>query len=127
MAKDNQPTLLDRLKTLPWHDMPAAHKQDDDGHGRHKRRTIRVLPAPADLDFPDTRQVFLIERTVVDTVKRRKKNGKTKTKKRTSYVRAYGLTSLTAEQAGPADIANLVRGHWQVEAHHNIRDTTFND
>jgi predicted transposase YbfD/YdcC len=127
MAKDNQPTLLDRLKTLPWHDMPAAHQQDDDGHGRYERRTIKVLSAPSDLDFPDARQVFLIERTVVDTVKRRKKNGKTKTKKRTSYVRAYGVTSLTAKQAGPADLARLVRDHWQIEAHHNIRDTTFHE
>jgi hypothetical protein len=62
---------------------------------------------------------------VVNTVTRTKRNAKTKTKKKTSYVRAYGVTSLTAEQASPADLANLVRDHWQVEAHHNIRDTTF--
>ena len=127
MAKDNQPTLLDRIKTLPWWDMPVAHEQDNEGHGRYERRTIRVLPAPDDLDFSDARQAFLIERTTVDTIKRRKKNGRTKTKKRTSYVRAYGITSLSPEQAGPADLADLVRDHWQIEAHHNIRDTTFNE
>jgi len=57
-----------------------------------------VLPAPEDLDFPDAQQVFVIERTTVDTVIRKKKSGRTKTKKRTSYVRAYGVTSLTLQQ-----------------------------
>jgi predicted transposase YbfD/YdcC len=122
-----QPTMLDRIKAQPWWDQPVAYEQDNNGHGRYERRAIRVLPAPEDLDFPDAQQVFLLERTVVDTVKRRKKNGRTRTKKKTSYVRAYGVTSLTAEQASPADLANLVRDHWQVEAHHNIRDTTFNE
>jgi predicted transposase YbfD/YdcC len=127
MAKNNQPTLLDSIKTMLWRDMPVAHEQDNDGHGRYERRAIKVLPAPEDLDFPGACQVFLLERTVVDTVKRRKKNGRIKTKKRTSYVRAYGVTSLTAEQAGPADLADLARDHWQIEAHHNIRDTTFDE
>jgi len=127
IAKDNQPTLLNCVKTLPWWDMPVAYEQTNTGHGRYEQRTIRVLPAPTDLDFPDAQQVFVIERTTVDTVIRKKKNGKTKTKKRTSYVRAYGVTSLTPQQASPTDLADLVRNHWQIEAHHNIRDVTFNE
>jgi predicted transposase YbfD/YdcC len=127
IAKDNQPTLLDRIKNLTWRDVPIAHEQDNTGHGRYERRSIRVLPAPEDLDFPDARQVFMIERTVVHTVRRWGKNGRKKTKKRTSYVKAYAVTSLTTKQADPADLAKLVRDHWQIEAHHNIRDTTFNE
>ncbi|MFF3879152.1 transposase [Streptomyces sp. NPDC001978] len=37
----------------------------------------------------------------------------------------YAVTSLTAEQADPAQLARLIRGHWQVEALHHVRDTTF--
>ena len=40
----------------------------------------------------------------------------------------YGITSLTREQAGPADLLRLVRGHWTVETRsHYIRDVTFGE
>ncbi|MGC5008694.1 hypothetical protein OIE61_39285 [Streptomyces sp. NBC_01762] len=35
------------------------------------------------------------------------------------------MTSLTAEQAAPARLAQLVRDHWKIEALHHVRDTTF--
>jgi predicted transposase YbfD/YdcC len=35
------------------------------------------------------------------------------------------VTSLTAEQATPARLAQLVRDHWKIESLHHIRDTTF--
>jgi hypothetical protein len=35
------------------------------------------------------------------------------------------LTSLTHAQAGPARLADLIRGHWAIEALHHLRDTTF--
>jgi predicted transposase YbfD/YdcC len=37
----------------------------------------------------------------------------------------YAVTSLTAEQATPAQLARLVRDHWTIEALHHVRDTTF--
>ncbi|MFD6554448.1 hypothetical protein [Streptomyces sp. NPDC058398] len=37
----------------------------------------------------------------------------------------YAVTSLTAEQATPAELAQLVRDHWKIEALHHVRDTTF--
>ena len=37
----------------------------------------------------------------------------------------YAITSLTHAQAGPARLANLIRGHWAIEALHHVRDTTF--
>ena len=43
-------------------------------------------------------------------------------------VLVYGITSLTREQAGPADLLRLVRGHWKVETRsHYIRDVTFGE
>ncbi|WP_369394995.1 transposase [Streptomyces sp. CG1] len=37
----------------------------------------------------------------------------------------YAITSLTPTQATPAQLAQLIRGHWQVEALHHVRDMTF--
>jgi hypothetical protein len=39
-------------------------------------------------------------------------------------VTVYAITSLPFEQAGPARLADLLRGHWAIEAVHHIRDTT---
>lgn len=35
------------------------------------------------------------------------------------------MTSLTAEQAAPARLAQLVRDDWKIEALHHVRDATF--
>jgi predicted transposase YbfD/YdcC len=111
---DNQPTLFDSLDALDWAGVPVTAWSVDDDRGRHELRTIQVLPAPPDLNFPHVAQVFLIERTV--TV-----NGKT------SYQAMLYVTSLTAEQAEPADLLAYVRQHWQVEVLHWIRDVTFRE
>ncbi|WP_393073138.1 hypothetical protein [Streptomyces sp. LN704] len=37
----------------------------------------------------------------------------------------YSVTSLTAEQASPAQLAKLIWDHWKTEALHHVRDTTF--
>jgi hypothetical protein len=40
-------------------------------------------------------------------------------------VTVYAITSLPFEQARPARLADLLRGHWAIEALHDLRDTTF--
>ncbi|WP_430981045.1 hypothetical protein [Streptomyces luteoverticillatus] len=40
-------------------------------------------------------------------------------------VDVYAVTSLTAHQAAPAQLAKLVRGQWSIESLHHVRDTTF--
>jgi hypothetical protein len=40
-------------------------------------------------------------------------------------VTVYAITSLPFELASPARLADLLRGHWAIEAVHHIRDTTF--
>ena len=41
---------------------------------------------------------------------------------------AYGVTSLTEEQASPERIAKLVRGHWEIENRlHYVRDVTYDE
>ena len=37
----------------------------------------------------------------------------------------YAVTSLTAARASPARLADYVRGHWDIEALHHLRDVTF--
>ena len=37
----------------------------------------------------------------------------------------YAITSLPFELARPARLADLLRGHWAIEALHHLRDVTF--
>jgi hypothetical protein len=45
--------------------------------------------------------------------------------RRLKTVTVYAVTSLPFEQASPARLAGLLRGHWVIEALHHIRDVTF--
>jgi len=73
-AKANTPKVFARLDAMPWDTTPIAHTTTDTGHGRWEKRTIRVLDAPDDLDFPHVAQVFLIDcamkRSVVSLAQR---------------------------------------------------------
>jgi hypothetical protein len=40
-------------------------------------------------------------------------------------VTVYAITSLTHARAGPARLADLIRGHWTIQALHHVRATTF--
>jgi predicted transposase YbfD/YdcC len=115
-AKENQPRLFDALNALPWTDIPIQHTTIDKAHGRIATRTIQVMPAPADLPFPHVKQVWLLERGVIDL------HGKS-----LSNVAALGVTSLTPTLAQPARIAELVRNHWGIESLHWIRDTLYRE
>lgn len=114
-VKGNQPGLYQALDGMPWPD-PVGHVDVTRGHGRVATRDIRVLPAPDNLAFPHVEQVFLIERHVADL------SGKT-----LSHLGVLGVTSLSADRAGPADLAGLVRGQWGIEVLHWKRDTLFRE
>jgi predicted transposase YbfD/YdcC len=115
-VKENQPILFAQLDALPWADIPV-YTTENKGHGRVERRTIRVQPAPEDLAFPYTAQVFLVERYVTDTA-----SGKN------SAVAVLGVTSLAATRADAGDIASHVRKHWRIENKlHYVRDVTYGE
>ena len=41
---------------------------------------------------------------------------------------AYGLTSLGVEEAGPGELLNIVRRHWEVENRlHYVRDFSYDE
>ena len=111
-ALENQPTLYHQLDRLDWGAVPVTARTDDRDRGRHEIRTIQVLPALTGLCFPHVEQVFLIERTVVE-------------KGQTTYQAMLYVTSLTEQQASPADLLAYVRGHWTVEALHWVRDVVY--
>lgn len=90
----------------------------DKAHGRVEKRE---LWASSELngyvDFPHVGQVFVLRRTVQ---RRRAALPTVET--------SVGVTSLTADQASPARLLALSRGHWAIEnGLHWVRDVTFDE
>lgn len=96
-------------------DWAATSAVDNDrGHGRVERRQIRATDVD-DALFPGARQVFRLRRDVGGL------DGVWDTKEI-----VYGVTSLPAELAGPAQLNHYQRQHWTVENRlHWTRDVTF--
>ena len=116
VVKRNQPSLYAQVKNLPWRHIPAGDQQRDRGHGREERRTLQAATV-AGLAFPHAAQAIRVTRRI-----RPLSAGK---KWRTFTI--YAITSLTASQAAPARLAEWIRGHWQIEALHHIRDVTYRE
>ena len=113
-AKANMPTLHQKLKKLPWNEMPAYTATTTD-HGRRITRTIKVADVPDWIDFPGAAQVAQLRRTVTD--------------KGTKTVEVvYLITSASNKDAPPQRLATWVQGHWGIENRlHWVRDVTFDE
>jgi predicted transposase YbfD/YdcC len=115
-VKGNQPSLHAQLKALPWKQVPPGHTQASRGHGRREKRTVKAVTVDAGLLFPHAAQAIQIVR--------RRQLGK----KKWSAETCYAVTSLTATQAGAAELAAIIRGHWAIEDRlHWIRDMDFDE
>jgi len=117
VVKRNQPSLYAQVKNLPWRNIPPGDTQRDRGHGREEHRTLQAATVAAGLAFPHAAQAIRVTRRI-----RPLSAGK---KWRTFTI--YAITSLTASQAAPAQLAAWIRGHWQIEALHHIRDVTYGE
>ena len=124
-AKGNTPTLTNAIIDQLRHAPPKAigrHEQTDKGHGRTEHRLLttaalgEVGTVHGEVTFPEAAQVARIVRHRGDL-----------TGQRTAKEIVHVITSLPAAQADPATLAALVRGHWQIEALHHIRDRTFGE
>ncbi len=117
-AKGNQPTLLDDLEThFDDRGEPDFREPDVLAHGRIESRAVWTTTKLNDyVDFPHVGQAFLVERTRTD-----KKSG------RTAVERALGITSHRPDTADAERLLELNRGHWRVEAVHNILDNAFDE
>jgi predicted transposase YbfD/YdcC len=115
-VKANQPRLLDRCARLPWHNVPVGDRTRDRGHGRVEIRTLKAVSVHH-FGFPHAAQVIQVTR------KRRDLHTS-----RWQTVTVYAITSLPFEQARPARLADLLRGHWTIEnGLHWVRDVTFSE
>ncbi|MFD1149764.1 ISAs1 family transposase [Saccharothrix hoggarensis] len=119
-VKTGWPRVYARLDSLPWDDMPRLVFEEQ-GHGRTELRTVRVAPLGdpgfGDVDFPHARTAFLVERYRTCHA----------TGRRGAYA-VLGVTSLTGRDAHPARIADLLRGHWNIENRlHWVRDVTYGE
>ncbi len=117
MVKRNQPGLHAQLAALPWRQVPVAHDVRGRGHGRAERRILKVTAVAAGLAFPHAAQAIQI-------VRRRRP---LKSKKWSTET-VYAVTSMTAIQASPAELAAIARGHWLIEDQlHRVRDVTYDE
>jgi predicted transposase YbfD/YdcC len=120
ILKGNQPLARRAAQTLmagpdaEWTQATAI--EDDRGHGRTERRTIRTAEADDTL-FPGAHQVFRLRRDTGDL------DGAW-----TSKEIVFGVTSLPATLAGPEHLGHYERAHWTVENRlHWVRDVTFHE
>ena len=122
-VKDNQKTMHDQLRRFGgWSEAETVQDDIDKQHGRIEQRSCTVV------DLSDKtwdsfcplygrRQAFRIDR-----YREQVKTGKISTET------IYGLTSLAPGEAGPREIADHVRSHWQIENRlHYVRDFTFDE
>jgi predicted transposase YbfD/YdcC len=115
-VKRNQPELWAACKAVPWEEVRATYRSTTRGHGRIDTRVIEVV-AWDDLNFPHVRQVARITRC-------RKETATGKRSKESVYV----ITGLSARQADPCRIGEIVRSHRGIENKiHHVRDTTFGE
>jgi predicted transposase YbfD/YdcC len=121
IVKDNQPKLLDEVKTA-FHG-PSSHLLEksqtlDLGHGRIEERSLTSSDELSGYsDWPGLEQVFQLTRKAIIT--------------KTEKVReetVYGVTSLSPEQADSGCLLELVRSHWHIENRsYWVRDVTFGE
>jgi predicted transposase YbfD/YdcC len=130
VVKGNHPQLLQDLHD--WFDtdiepLPGMGSLPKDfrsatvtnkGHGRIEVRTLTSSSQLNDfLDWPFLQQVFKLERKVTIL-----KTGKTRREV------IYGLTSLSAEQATPLQLLEMLRSYWGIEnGLHYRRDVTLRE
>jgi predicted transposase YbfD/YdcC len=121
-AIHEQFTNIPDAAAAPADDRPQEDTTTTIGHGRTEQRTLRVIALPepgrvGGVAFPDAAQVFRVVRY------RGGPDGQ-----RTSKEVVYGITSLTRDAAGAAELNTLVRGHWSIENKvHHVRDLTFDE
>jgi predicted transposase YbfD/YdcC len=125
-VKGNQPGLQEEVKAVFAQDRHADQQLEIErtvnrGHGRYEERCLTVVTLrEGEVDWPGAAQVFHLER-----IRCPRKNPCPETAVRTS---AWGVTSLTREEAGAERLLALTRGHWGIEnGSHWVRDRVFRE
>lgn len=121
IVKRNRANLYDRCAQLiatADPDQLDRHTATGRGHGRTEERILAALSLTDTdgIDFPGAAQVLRIVRYTGGL------DGQ-----RTTKEVVYALTGLTHNRADAPILSTLVRGHWQIEALHHVRDVTFGE
>jgi hypothetical protein len=91
----------------------VLYRSRDRGHGRVETRSLKVVTVPG-LGFPHVCQALQVTCRVRDLHSRRWRT-----------VVVDTVTDLTFTQASPAQLADLLRGHWTIETPwHWVRSAT---
>jgi predicted transposase YbfD/YdcC len=128
-VKENQPQLRQVIETLfqpektvkgfgPGTKDFRTDGEWEKGHGRLEQRTLTAsTELRGYLDWPGAEQVFKLERESV-----RQADG------HLTQETVYGITSLTADEARPRRLLELIRSHWSIEnGLHYRRDETLRE
>ncbi len=128
-VKDNQPQLRQDIELLfqPEKCVPGFSPAPKDfrmaqttnaGHGRIEKRTLTTSSLLNETcDWPGLGQVFKLERDITLVGPQTKRDEV-----------VYGITSLTASEAGPRRLLEIVREHWDQEnGLHYRRDVTLHE
>lgn len=123
VVKENQPTLYEDIALAFTHDqqlqdtMRQAEQTTQHGNRIEERRLRTSTALEGYLEWPGHEQVLELVRTVTD-----KRTGETHREI------AYGITSLSVQEAGPSQLLKLWREHWHIENKlHYVRDVTFDE
>jgi len=103
-VKNNQRNLRKQLKALPWQQVPVLATDREHSHGRTAARCLKATEIAVGIGFPHAVQVLQLTR------KTRRRPG---ARLHTEIV--YAVTSLSATDAHPQQIAAWLRGHWGIE------------
>ena len=120
-VKGNAPETFETLKETNWErdaQRPFTDIPQKTLHGRWDTRSIECI-SPLDNLFtiPHVKQMFRVTRE-----RKHVRSGKT------SVEHAYGITSLSHEEASPERLLSLNRGHWAIEnKNHRRRDTAVRE
>ncbi len=121
-VKKNQKALQEDIAAIDWSKARHFEGEWEKGHGRLEKRDCAAIDITDEewngfCDLHGRQQAFRIIRNR-ETIKTRKAS--------TQIV--YGLTSLSAEEAGPEEIGQIVRTHWTIENRvHYVRDFSYDE
>ena len=97
---------------------PPPYQTLEKGHGRIEKRIIRTIPVKeGQTNFPYAAQFAKVERLFTNLRGEKPKNDI-----------QYYITSLSAEEADPKALLEIIRGQWSIEnSLHWVRDVVFDE
>jgi predicted transposase YbfD/YdcC len=119
-VKGNQPTLLHSLEDLADHRPPIdrCEVKDKIAHGRQERRRVETFDIAGSLG-PDWDELVVTAARVTRLTWHKDTTDGMWTASTDSAI------YLCQKSLSAADFGAAIRGHWEVEAHHYVRDVTL--